>query len=345
MGSGIAQWLAARGFEVVLRDVQPELVERGLGVIRALCDEAVARGKLGREEAQTALSRIATTTAWDGFDRCDLVIEAIVENVAAKQKLFAELAAVVRPDAVLASNTSALPIEEIVRDVPRPEQTLGIHFFNPVSRMPLVELVIGRQTSAGAASVALGFVKTLGKLPVLCRSSPGFLVTRVLFFYLNEAVRLWEQGLATTAIDSALRDYGWPMGPLRLIDEVGIDVTDFIFGEMAHYFPQRITRATATSRLLAAGLRGRKNGTGTGFYTYTATEQPNDIRTREIAGRRGELALPPEEISARLMRVMSSEAERCLVEGVVKSADDIDFALLTGTGYPAWRGSLLQRGK
>jgi 3-hydroxyacyl-CoA dehydrogenase / enoyl-CoA hydratase / 3-hydroxybutyryl-CoA epimerase len=342
MGSGIAQWLAARGFDVVLRDVSAELVDRGHAVARGLFDEAVKRGKLSPGEANAALHRIATTTAWDGFAECDLVIEAIVENTEAKRRLFSEIAAIVRGDAILASNTSALPIEDIAGHVSNPHRTIGIHFFNPVNRMPLVELIVGRHTSVETAERALTLVKALGKSPIICRSSPGFLVTRVLFFYLNEAVRLWEQGLPTAAIDDALRDFGWPMGPLRLVDEVGIDVTDFIFGELAHYFPQRFTRATATTRLLAAGMKGRKNGASTGFYTYSPREALNDTMTRQVAGRLGEFTLSAEEITERLMHVMVAEAQRCLDEGVVKSADDVDFALLSGAGFSAWRGGLMQ---
>lgn len=343
MGSGIAQWLAARGFDVVLRDVQPEFIERGLSVVRGLFDDAVKRGRLSRPEADEGLSRIATTVTWEGFERCDLVIEAIVENTAAKQALFRELANVVRPDAVLASNTSALPIEEIAGHVPNPVRTVGIHFFNPVSRMPLVELIVGRETSAETAARALMLVKALGKSPVICRSSPGFLVTRILFFYLNEAVRQWEQGVPTEILDGALREFGWPMGPLRLIDEVGVDVTDFIFGEMAHYFPGRFMRATACTRMLAAGLKGRKNGASRGFYRYEAgSEAVNDHETRPLVGAVDDLARNPELITRQLMGVMVAEAKRCLAEGVVKSADDIDFALLSGAGFPVFRGGLLR---
>ncbi len=353
MGSGIAQWLALRGFAVVLRDVQPEFVERGMAVVRGLFDEAVRRGRLQHSESAGALARVSPTTGWDGFADCDLVIEAIVENVRAKQALFGELAAIVRPDAILASNTSALPLEEIVRDVPGADRTLGIHFFNPVSRMPLVELILGRETSAATAERALTLVKALGKSPIICRSSPGFLVTRVLFFYLNEAVRKWEQGVSTAALDNALRDFGWPMGPLRLIDEVGVDVTDFIFGEMAHYFPGRFVRSTACARLLAAGLKGRKNGTSRGFYRYEGrAETINDPETRSLVGQVADLAPNPRpiadsasqgaELVAPLMRMMVQEAERCLSEGVVKSPDDVDFALLSGAGFPAFRGGLMR---
>ncbi|MDO8542451.1 MAG: 3-hydroxyacyl-CoA dehydrogenase NAD-binding domain-containing protein [Opitutaceae bacterium] len=307
MGSGIAQWLAARGLDVVIRDVQPEFVERARTVIGALFEEAVKRGKMAAVNATDGMERISFTNGWDGFETCDLVIEAIVEDVAAKQELFGEMAAVVKNDALLASNTSALPIEEIAGHVPNPGRTLGIHFFNPVSRMPLVELVLGRETSAAAAQRALSLVKAVGKSPVICRSSPGFLVTRVLFFYLNEAVRLWEEGAATAAIDTAMRDFGWPMGPLRLIDEVGVDITVSIFSEMEHYFPGRFTRTTACSQILFAGLKGRKNDTSAGFYRYAGKESLNDPETRRIAGRRGELALEPAEIEERLMRVMADD--------------------------------------
>ncbi len=347
MGSGIAQWLAACGCDVVLRDVEASAVARGMAVIRGLFDEAVKRGKLEAGAANAALQRIATTTSWEGFATCDLVVEAIVEDAAAKRALFTELAEVVGPDVLLASNTSALPIGEIAGHVPNPARAIGIHFFNPVSRMPLVELVLGEATSAETAGRALALVKTLGKSPVICRSSPGFLVTRVLFFYLNEAVRWWERGWATVTIDAALAEFGWPMGPLRLIDEVGVDVTDFIFGELAHYFPGRFERSTACAAMLAAGLRGRKNGASRGFYRYEGgVEIVNDRETRSLAGANaGENAVSsqecePAEVVKHLMRVMVEEAERCVAEGVVKSPD-VDFALLSGAGFPAFRGGLL----
>jgi len=350
MGSGIAQWLATRGFEVVLRDVRPELLERGMGVVRALFEESVKRRRLSASEAEAGLGRIATTTDWEGFAGCELVIEAIIEDAAAKQALFSELASIVGPEALLASNTSALPIEEIAGHVPNPGRTLGIHFFNPVSRMALVELVIGRHTSHQTAATALGLVKTLGKSPVICRSSPGFIVTRVLFFYLNEAVRLWESGIATAELDGALREFGWPMGPMRLLDEVGVDVADFIFGELQHYFPGRFSATSTCAAMLAAGLAGRKNGASRGFYRYeNAGEIANDAEVRSLISARtqgeGRVAPARADLAAQLMRVMVDEASHCLVEGVVKSADELDFALLSGAGFPAFRGGLLRWAK
>lgn len=350
MGSGIAHWLATRGFEVWLRDVQPEAIERGLTVVRQLFEAAVRRGTLDAEQADRCLRRITPTTAWAGIAECDLVIEAIVEHTAAKQALFRELETRMRPDAVLASNTSALPIEEFARGGTSPQRVLGIHFFNPVARMPLVELILARETSAATAERALAFVKALGKTPVICRSSPGFLVTRVLFFYLNAAVHLWESGASTAHVDAALREFGWPMGPLRLIDEVGVDVTDFIFGELAQFFPDRFERSTACARLVAAGLLGRKNGASRGFYRYEGkSEAGNDSETRPLVGdgspagsSASRLDSGPGEIALTLMRVMAAEAQRCLDEGVIRSPDDVDFALLSGAGFPAFRGGLMQ---
>jgi 3-hydroxyacyl-CoA dehydrogenase / enoyl-CoA hydratase / 3-hydroxybutyryl-CoA epimerase len=321
--------------------VKPEFVERGLAVIRGVFDEAVARKKLKPEAAAAGLARVRTTTAWDGFGECDLVVEAVTENVALKQQLFAELAAVVRPDCVLASNTSALPIEELAAKAAQPGRTVGLHFFNPVSRMPLVELVLSPHTTRATAERALAFAKALGKTPVICRSSPGFLVTRVLFFYLNEACLLWEQGVAVEMLDTAMRGWGWPMGPMRLIDEVGVDVSDFIYGEMAHYFPGRFTGATVCRRMLAAGMKGRKNGASSGFYTYAGGKEAlNPAMAQFAPGATSPLSAAA--ITERLNRVMIDETKRVLDEGVLKTPEDADFALLMGAGFPAFRGGLMR---
>ena len=344
MGSGIAHWLAAHGREVVLRDVRTDLLDRGLGVVRRLFDTAVRRGEVSAAAADADFRRVRATTGWDGFAGCDLVIEAVVEDAAVKRALFSELAATVPPGTLLASNTSALPIEEIAGHVPCPGRTLGMHFFNPVSRMSLVELVLGHATEGSTAASALALIKALGKSPVICRSAPGFIVSRILFFYLNEAVRLWESGVATEVLDAAMRVFGWPMGPLRLIDEVGIDVADFIFVELAQYFPDRFVRTAACAALLAAALQGRKNGVRRGFYRYDGRiETVNDAEVRLLTRTTmsgGESTAG--EVTAILMRVMVAEARRCLAEGVVKSPDDIDFALLSGAAFPAFRGGLLR---
>lgn len=344
MGSGIAQWCAARGYGVVMRDVKPEFVERGMTVIKGLFDEAAKRGKMSADAAAAGFARVQGTTDLAHFADCDLVVEAIVENVAAKQTLFAELSKVVRADCVLASNTSALPIEELAATATHPGRTIGIHFFNPVSRMPLIEMVLSPHTTRDTADRVLAFAKHLGKTPVICKSSPGFLVTRALFFYLNEACLLWEQGVPTDALDKAMRDWGWPMGPMRLIDEVGVDVTDFIYGEMKHYYPERFKSATVCNRMLAAGLKGRKNGASTGFYTYEGGKEQLNPAMAQFSGG----AVKPMDAKAiqdHLNGVMIAETKRVLDEGVLKTADDADFALLMGTGFPAFRGGLMRYAK
>jgi 3-hydroxyacyl-CoA dehydrogenase/enoyl-CoA hydratase/3-hydroxybutyryl-CoA epimerase len=340
MGTGIAQWCASRGFGVILCDTDKEAVERGIKVIRGLFKQQEERGALTSAEAHRMMGGIGVTTSLEDFEVCDLVIEAIVENVGAKQKLFAELSKVMSPDCVFASNTSALPLEELAATATNPGRVVGLHFFNPVGRMPLVELVLGKETTRATADRALAFVRTLGKTAVICRSSPGFLVTRVLFFYLNEACRRWEQGVPTDVIDRALRDWGWPMGPMRLIDEVGVDVTDFIFSEMQHYFPDRFTRTTITQKMLAAGLKGRKNGASSGFHAYADGKETLNPAMAQFAPAAA--APGSADLAAELNGVMIDETKRVLAEGVLKTPDEADLALLLGAGFPAFRGGLMR---
>jgi 3-hydroxyacyl-CoA dehydrogenase / enoyl-CoA hydratase / 3-hydroxybutyryl-CoA epimerase len=341
MGSGIAHWCALHGLGVIMCDTSKEAIDRGVTIIRELFRDNVKRGRLTHDQAHKMTGGIGVTTSLEDFEICDLIIEAIVEDVGAKQKLFAELAKVAAPDCVFASNTSALPIEELMAPLPQPGRTVGLHFFNPVGRMPLVELVLSPHTTRETADRALAFVKALGKTPVICRSSPGFLVTRVLFFYLNEACLLWEQGVPTEVIDHAMRDWGWPMGPMRLIDEVGLDVTDFILREMRHYFPDRFTAATICSRMLAAGLRGRKNGASTGFYNYAGGPETLNPALAEFTPRKV-VVMDAQAIADRLNGVMIEETKLVLAEGVLKTPAEADLALLLGAGFPAYRGGLMR---
>lgn len=342
MGSGIAQWCVMHGYGVMLCDSNLEALDRGVTVIRGLFADAVKRGKLSREAAHKATGSIGITTSIEDLEACDLIIEAIVEDVALKQKVYADLARVLPPECVVASNTSALPIEEIMSPLPDRGRTLGLHFFNPVGRMPLVELVLSPHTTRVTAERALAFVRTLGKTPVVCRSAPGFFVTRALFFYLNEACRLWEQGVPTEVIDQAMRGWGWPMGPMRLIDEVGVDVTDFIFGEMKRYYRVRFEPATITRRMLAAGLKGRKNGASAGFYEYPEGGAERLNPALAALAPVVKVEMPSEAIATQLNRVMVDETDRVLAEGVLRTPDDADLALLLGAGFPAFRGGLMR---
>ena len=341
MGSGIAHWCAARGLGVLMNDVDVTALKHGVQVIRDLFHEDERRGKITGAAAHKAIGGIGITTDLRDFEDCEIVIEAVVESVQVKRELFTRLGQVLGPECILASNTSALPIEEIAAGVANPGRTIGLHFFNPVGRMPLIELVLSPHTSRETARRTLAFAQGLGKSAIICKSSPGFLVTRVLFFYLNEACRLWEQGVPAEAIDRAMREWGWPMGPMRLIDEVGVDVTDFIFGEMQHYFPDRFTATKVCRRMLAAGLRGRKNGTAAGFYAYDGPKEASNPALAALAPA-APRAMDAAAIQAGLNGTMVAETERVLAEGVVKSPDQADLALLLGAGFPAFRGGLLR---
>ncbi|MEO6993342.1 MAG: 3-hydroxyacyl-CoA dehydrogenase NAD-binding domain-containing protein [Lacunisphaera sp.] len=341
MGSGIAHWCAAHGFGVILCDSNRAAIERGVAVIRELFADGVRRGKVSSGDAHRMTGGIGITTSLEDFEYCDLVIEAVVEDLAVKKKVFAELSAITKPDCLLMSNSSLHPIEKVTAGVANPGRVVGFHFFNLVSRMPLIELSPGPETTRATADRALELVKALGKTPVICKSSPGGFVTRVIAFYLNEACRLWEEGATTEAIDQAMIAWGWPMGPMRLIDEIGVDTADAMFAGMEEYFPERFGRNGLSVRMLAENLSGRKNGIGSGCYVYADGKErlnPAMDRITRISPSRGDWSALV--IQDRLMAVMSGEVKRALGEGVVKTSDDADLALILGAGFPAVRGGI-----
>ena len=342
MGSGMAHWFAAHGFGVILCDSSRPAIERGVAVIRELFADGVRRGKVTHEDAHRMTGGIGITTSLEDFEFCDLVIEAVVEDANAKRKVFAELSAITDASCVLASTSAVTPIEELTAGVAHPERIVGLHFCNLVSRMPLVEIALSPHTSRGTAERALGLVRGLEKIPVIIRSSPGGLLTRLIAFYLNEACALWEQGSTVEMIDQAMRLWGWPMGPMRLIDEIGIDTTDAIFAGMEHYFPERFTRTKLCEQMMAASLLGRKNGVSAGFYEYTPeAERPNPamavFRPAVVEKPAGFAKI----IQNRLNQVLADEAKRALNDGVVKTASDAELALLLGAGFPVFQSSLL----
>lgn len=341
MGSGIAQWFAARGLPVILQDISPEAVASGVASVRRLFDQAVKRHIFTPHEAERALDLVAPAHRPVPLERCDLVVEAAVEDLEVKKKIFADLCGRVRDDAILATNTSALPIGELggADGVTHPERIAGLHFFNPVSRMKLVEVVVAPRTSPETVERLLRFVRGIGKLPVVVKDSPGFLVNRVLMPYLVEAGRLVERGHSPARIDRALVDFGMPMGPLRLLDEVGLDVALHVAGTLSASFGERFVIPPVLEDLVEKGHLGRKSGRG--FYDYESGKtRPADLGTGPVREQLSEA-----EIAERLVGLMVEEAERCLEEGIVKSRDEIDLAMILGTGFPPFRGGPMAYGE
>ena len=288
MGSGIAQWLSSRGVTVILRDVAREQINRGLANIEKVYADAVKRGLMSEEKAKQGRARICGSTAPMELRDVQFVIEATSEKMEIKKEVFRELAMEAGPKTIVATNTSALPVSELADMTVSPEHVIGLHFFNPVSRMKLVEVVIAKQTSDETRDRSLSFVRQIGKLPVVVRDSPGFLVNRVLFPYLLEAAELFESGVDAEQIDRALVEWGMPMGPLRLIDEIGVDITIDIGNTLEKAYGQRDHVAAVLLWLRDQQMLGRK--TGAGFYKYEGKMQtPNDSLAqwrRGLQGRR-----------------------------------------------------------
>jgi 3-hydroxyacyl-CoA dehydrogenase/enoyl-CoA hydratase/3-hydroxybutyryl-CoA epimerase len=341
MGAGIAQWLSSRERSVVLRDINNEAVQKGMAVIDKLYRDGVKHGTFTRLEARDGVDRIHPVAAPVPLQSVDMVIEAAVENLEMKKKIFQDLEALVSSETILATNTSALPVSELAAAISRPDRVVGLHFFNPVHQMQLVEVVAARQTSPECLQRTLRLAQQIGKLPVLVKDSPGFLVNRILMPYLIEAANLFEGGASVTKIDDMMLDFGMPMGPLRLVDEVGLDVALHVAGTLATSFPGWMTIPDCLRNMVARGLLGRKCGAG--FYKYGKSKdaRPNP-QAVEFVKHRDARQLSREELQERMFFPMANEAARCLQEGVVNEPADVDFAMIMGTGFAPFRGGPLR---
>ncbi len=340
MGAGIAQWLSARGMPVVLRDINADAVGKGIGSIGKLFADGVKRHTFTKVEARAAMDRIYPVAFNAPLTNVDLIIEAAVEKMELKQKLFCDLAAQTGEETILATNTSALSISEIAAVTPHSERVVGIHFFNPVHRMQLVEVVHARQTSPEVVRRALRFVQQIGKLPVLVKDSPGFLVNRILMPYLIEAGHLFEAGARVEDIDAAMLDFGMPMGPLRLIDEVGVDVSMHVAATLVGHYSDRLETPPLLGIMLERKWLGRKSGRG--FYMHDGKDAAPNSELNQF--RLGDTArgLSREELQHRMVLLMVNEAARCLEEQVVAEPEDVDFGMIMGTGFAPFRGGPLR---
>jgi 3-hydroxyacyl-CoA dehydrogenase / enoyl-CoA hydratase / 3-hydroxybutyryl-CoA epimerase len=337
MGAGIAQWVSARGFPVRLKDVNPDALARGMHAIEKVYAEAVKRRVFTLAEATAGLDRVTPIHTDVPLTDVDLVIEAALEKLDLKQLLFRDLEVRVGPNAVLATNTSALSIDQIASVLARPERVVGMHFFNPVHRMQLVEIVRGPRTSPQAVDTALQFVKALGKLPVIAKDSPGFLVNRILLPYMVEAVWLFSEGIPAEEIDRVMLNFGMPMGPLRLCDEVGLDVAQHVAKDLERRLPSPVPINDTLEKMVARGWLGKKNGKG--FYLHGGKgerSEPNP-ETRALQPATPRRTDVPTQAD-RMVLIMINEAARVLAEGVVDTPEDVDFGMIMGTGWAPFRG-------
>ncbi|HEX5438404.1 MAG TPA: fatty acid oxidation complex subunit alpha FadJ [Gemmatimonadaceae bacterium] len=339
MGAGIAAVAAMQHTAVRLKDAAPERVGKGLRAVYDVLRERLRKRRITRQQFADEFALVGGTTEYTGFGNADLVIEAVFEDLELKQRVLREAEAVIPSDAIYASNTSTIPITRIAEASRRPEQVLGMHFFSPVPKMPLLEVITTPRTSDVATVTAVAYGKTLGKHVIVVNDGPGFYTTRTLAAFMNEAGYLLDQGVSIEALDRALVEFGFPVGPVTLLDEVGIDVGAKVGHVLYEAFGERLTPAQSLERVAASGRLGRKGGKG--FYRYDAhgKKGPVDETVYEIlptgAQRR---VIPAEEMETRTVLAMVNEAARCLGEGVLRSARDGDLGAVFGIGFPPFRG-------
>ena len=325
MGGDIAAWSALRGFKVTLEDRTLELIEPALRRARELFDKRL------KDPAQNAaaVARLQADVAGEGVPEADLVIEAIFENLEAKQALYARLEPRMKPAAVLATNTSSIMLEPLAAKLATPARLVGLHFFNPVAQMPLIEVVQAAATDPAVLQSATGFARRLDKLPVPCRSAPGFMVNRVLTPYMYEAMLAAQEGVPLASIDRAAVDFGMPVGPIELIDVVGLDVAAHVGEIIAAELGRPVTQVARLSELIAANRLGKKSGAG--FYEW------RDGRAiKPLAA-----TAPPADLIDRMILVLVNECVACLRERVVADADLVDAAVIFGAGFAPFRGGPL----
>ncbi len=323
MGGDIAAWSAQRGLNVTLQDREQKFIDPALARAR----ESFAKRLKDPLKAGELMTRLTPDVAGDGVPAADIIIEAIFENAAAKHELFARLEPRMKPSAILASNTSSITLEQLDDQLPDPGRLVGLHFFNPVAQMPLVEIVRGENTSEETVQKAIAFARRIDKLPLPCASSPGFLVNRVLVPYLHESMFAFNEGVPVEVIDEAALRFGMPMGPVELADVVGLDVCKHVGDIVAAALHRQPPDLSRIDELIAAGKLGRKSGAG--FYVWS------DGKAQKSPGPRPE---PPADLEDRLILSLANECVAVLREGIVADADLIDAGIIFGSGFAPFRG-------
>ena len=345
MGGGTAYQSAVKGTPIVMKDIRDDALALGMSEAGKLLTRQVEKGRMQPAVMSETLSRIRPTLNYGDFGGVDIVIEAVVENPKIKKAVFAEVEGLLREDAIIASNTSTISITSLAEKLKRPQNFVGMHFFNPVHMMPLVEVIRGAKSSDEAIAVTVALAQKMGKTPVVINDCPGFLVNRVLFPYFAGFHMLLRDGADFLAVDKAMERFGWPMGPAYLMDVVGMDTAVHAAAVMAEGFPDRMQPdfKSTTAVMVEAGRLGQKNGKG--YYVYAPDKKGRPKKSADPASQ--ELIAPvvaarrefaPEEIVARCMVPMVNEVARCLEEKIVSTPYEADMALIYGIGFPPFRG-------
>ncbi|MBK9088548.1 MAG: fatty acid oxidation complex subunit alpha FadB [Holophagales bacterium] len=347
MGGGIAYQSASKGTPIVMKDIQEKAIDLGLSEARKLLAKRVERGKMTADEMAEVFTRIRPTLSFGDFRGVDIVVEAVVENEKVKKSVLAEVEDQVKEDTILASNTSTISITRLAEGLKRPENFCGMHFFNPVHKMPLVEVIRGAKSGDRAVATTVSFALAMGKTPIVVNDCPGFLVNRVLFPYFAGFMMLVNEGLDFQKIDKVMEKFGWPMGPAYLLDVVGIDTGYHANAVMAQGFPDRMasTEKTALGTMFEAQRFGQKNGKG--FYSYVPDKKGVPKKTvdpevqgllKPLVGVDNSASITDQDIIDRMMLPLVIECSRCLEDGIVNTPVEVDIALVYGLGFPPFRG-------
>ncbi|MDX8000798.1 fatty acid oxidation complex subunit alpha FadB [Xenorhabdus sp. Reich] len=350
MGGGIAYQSARKGIPVLMKDINQKALDLGINEAAKLLNKQFERGRLDAMKMAKILSSIQPTLNYAGIEQSQIVVEAVVENPKIKSAVLAETELHINEDCILASNTSTIPISDLAKSLKRPENFCGMHFFNPVHRMPLVEIIRGEKTSDKTISTVVAYASKMGKTPIVVNDCPGFFVNRVLFPYLAGFGMLLRDGGDFRQIDKIMeKEFGWPMGPAYLLDVVGIDTAHHAQAVMAQGFPARMSRnyRDAIDVLFENQRYGQKNGIG--FYQYTQDKKgkPKKSQDEAVDQLLADISKPKhtfsgEEIIARTMIPMINEVVRCLEEGVIASPAEADMALVYGLGFPPFKGGVFR---
>ena len=339
MGAGIASIAVPQGTLVRLKDADHARVGKGLASIREVIRERLTKKQITRQQFEDSMSLVGGTVDYSGFGNADLVIEAVFEDLEVKRKVLRETEAATSAQAIFASNTSTIPISQIAAASSRPQRVIGMHFFSPVPKMPLLEVIVTPKTARDVTTTVVAYGKTLGKTVIVVNDAPGFFANRILAPYINEAGLLLDEGVAIDAIDRALVEFGFPVGPITLLDEVGLDIAGKSGAIMLDAFGSRMAPSDSLTRVVGAGRTGRKGKKG--FYRYDEKGKkggvdPTVYELLPSGARRAEL--PADEIQRRCVLAMVNEAVRCLQDGILRSPRDGDVGAVFGIGFPPFRG-------